>query len=132
MKDESKASTSAFKLITLPTVADIRGNLTVIDNALPFKIRRSFWIYGAGGQRRGGHRHHVTRQALIAIAGTVNVFMDDGLNAEEISLSSPNVCLVVEPKDWHYMDFTQSSILLVFASHGYDKNDYISQPYVRS
>lgn len=123
--------TSAFKLIKLPTMTDGRGNLTVMDKALPFEVRRSFWIYGAGGQRRGGHRHHVTSQALISIAGTVNIFMDDGGCAEEISLSSPDMCLVVEPKDWHYMDFTPGSVLLVFASHGYDKNDYIYEPYTR-
>lgn len=132
MKLAPKLARSAFKLITLPTMSDARGNLTVMDRVLPFEVQRSFWIYGAGGHRRGGHRHHVTSQALVAIAGTVNIFMDDGLSAEVISLSSPDKCLIVEPKDWHYMDFTLGSVLMVFASHGYDKNDYIDEPYARS
>lgn len=120
---------SAFELIKLPTMADARGHLTVLDGLLPFEVRRSFWIYGADGNTRGGHRHHVTRQALVALSGSVTVNMDDGRNRESIVLSSPDACLIVEPKDWHTMDFGLGAILMVFASHGYDKNDYIHEPY---
>jgi hypothetical protein len=127
-----KPSAPSFQLITLPTMADARGKLTVLDQVLPFEVRRSFWIYGADGHRRGGHRHHATNQALIAMAGMIDVFMDDGEKSETISMTSPDVCLIVEPKDWHYMDFKPGSILLVFASHGYDKDDYIHEPYERS
>lgn len=120
---------SAFELIKLPTMADARGCLTVLDGHLPFEVRRSFWIYGAGGHSRGGHRHHVTRQALVALSGTVTVHMDDGRNRESIVLSSPDTCLLVEPKDWHTMEFSADAIMLAFASHSYDKNDYIHEPY---
>lgn len=122
---------SAFKLIKLPTMSDPRGMLTVMDGILPFSVVRSFWIYGADGQKRGGHRHHETRQALVALAGQVTVLMDDGETQEDINLSSPDECLLVEPKDWHEMSFGRGSILLVFASHGYDKADYIHTPYKR-
>jgi len=110
-------------------MADARGSLTVLDGALPFEVKRSFWIYGAQGNTRGGHRHHLTRQALVALSGSVTVHMEDGTNRESIVLSSPDSCLLVEPKDWHTMDFGPDAILLVFASHGYDKNDYIHEPY---
>lgn len=121
----------AFEILTFPTVADARGALTVMDGALPFEIKRSFWIHGADGQTRGGHRHHVTRQALVAVAGAVTVLMNDGNSREDIVLSSPDMCLLVEPKDWHQMTFGPGSLLLAFASHSYMKEDYIHTPYER-
>ncbi|MGO8048379.1 WxcM-like domain-containing protein, partial [Rhizobium johnstonii] len=49
---------SAFTLLTLKTMSDGRGELTVMDGILPFPVVRSFWIYGDDGHKRGGHRHH--------------------------------------------------------------------------
>lgn len=118
-----------YTLLELPTVSDERGSLTVLENMLPFSISRLFWIYGADGKIRGGHRHHVTRQALIAISGKVTVFLDNGKVHSTINLDNPRLCLLVEPEDWHTMTFSQDSILLVVASHPYDRNDYIEQRY---
>jgi len=122
---------SSFDVLKFPTMADARGSLTVMDAALPFEVKRSFWIHGADGQTRGGHRHHVTRQALVAVAGTVTVLMDNGVDRQEIALSSPDMCLLVEPQDWHQMTFGPGSVLLAFASHGYMTSDYIHEPYRR-
>ena len=118
-----------FNLIELPTFRDDRGALTVLDNLLPFPVVRMYWIYGADGFTRGGHRHSVTRQALIAIAGKVTVYVNDGIKSEQIELNRPNQCLLVEPQDWHTMTFEPNAILLVLASEPYNKSDYIDEPY---
>lgn len=118
-----------FTLLDLPTFSDPRGALTVLDGALPFPIVRTYWIYGADNQTRGGHRHHNTRQALIAISGTVTIYMNDGVTSENVVLDSPGHCLLVEPKDWHTMTFGPGSVLLVIASHPYDRSDYIDEKY---
>jgi hypothetical protein len=118
-----------FTLIDLPTFKDPRGSLTVFDNLLPFVPTRLYWIYESDGHARGGHRHRETRQALIAIMGSVDIFMDDGIKSETVVLSSPRKCLLVEPKDWHTMTFGAGSILLVLASHPYDQSDYIDTKY---
>lgn len=118
-----------FKVLDLPTFMDQRGGLSVLDGVLPFSLSRIYWIYGADGNVRGGHRHHVTHQALIAVHGAVTVHMDDGVHIENILLNSPSQCLLVEPKDWHTMSFGSDSVLLVIASHPYDKNDYIDEGY---
>lgn len=119
-----------FALLNLPTFEDARGGLTVLDGALPFPIVRTYWIYGADGQVRGGHRHHKTRQALVALSGTVTIHMDDGIMREDIVLNSPSHCLLVEPKDWHTMTFGLGSVLLVLASQPYDRAEYIDEKYV--
>ena len=120
---------SDFKIIDLPAFNDARGNLTVMQQALPFEIRRVFWISGADNQVRGGHRHHKSRQALIAVTGTVDVLMNDGKRSDIVRLARSNQCLIVEPDDWHTMTFLPGSSLLVFASQLYDVNDYIDQAY---
>jgi len=101
----------------------------VLDDVLPFSIMRTYWIYGADGQTRGGHRHRVTRQAFIAVAGSVSIFMDDGVEQTTVILNKPSLCLLVEPKDWHSMIFGKGSILLVISSHHYDRGDYIDERY---
>lgn len=101
----------------------------MLEGALPFDVARSYWIYGADGQTRGGHRHVHTRQALVAVSGTVAVYLNDGVVFDTIQLTHPGQCLLVEPKDWHTMTFGPSSVLLVMSSHPYDRNEYIDTPY---
>lgn len=118
-----------FTILNLPTFADRRGELTVLEGALPFPVVRTYWITGADGQTRGGHRHSYTRQALVAVSGTVSIYMNDGISADTIELTHPGQCLLVEPKDWHTMQFGTGSVLLVMSSHSYDRNEYIDTPY---
>ena len=120
---------SHFTMLQLPTFTDNRGALTVLENALPFQVVRTYWIYGADGQTRGGHRHTYTRQALIAMSGHVSIFMNDGISQEVIDLTDPSQCLLVDPKDWHTMTFSIGSILMVLSSHKYDRSEYIDMPY---
>ena len=120
---------SQFTVVDLPSHADPRGSLSVLDRILPFPVVRAYWIYGADGQVRGGHRHGVTRQALVAIHGVVSVYVNDGTHEATVSLDHPSKCLLVEPEDWHTMTFGSDSVLLCFASHSYDRSDYIDTPY---
>jgi dTDP-4-dehydrorhamnose 3,5-epimerase-like enzyme len=121
-----------FTTLHLPTFSDPRGALTVMDRALPFDVVRTYWIYGADGQTRGGHRHAYTRQALVAISGSVTMYMNDGIVEETLLLDHPSKCLLVEPKDWHTMTFGSGSVLLVLSSHPYDRSEYIDTPYERN
>tara|TARA_Y100000739_G_C20374284_1_gene358207 strand:- start:135 stop:512 length:378 start_codon:yes stop_codon:yes gene_type:complete len=116
------------KIIEIPTFEDERGFLTVMEDILPFKIERIYWIYGADEQTRGGHRHRITKQALVTVAGTVNLKINDGRKETLFVLDNPSKCIIVEPEDWHTMYFKNNAVLLVFASHKYDKNDYIEKP----
>lgn len=115
--------------ITLPSFTDDRGMLTVIDQHLPFDIKRVYYIYNVKA-KRGGHRHHRAIQALICIQGSCEVFTDDGVLRETYRLDQENKCLIVDPKDWHTMDhFSENALLLVLSSEHYDRTDYIDEPY---
>ena len=117
-------------LINIPTFSDQRGNLTVLDEAIPFQIKRLFYIYGVDNSARGGHRHHQTIQAAICIQGSCTIINDDGDTIEHIRLDEPKKCLILETQDWHVMtDFSADAILLVLASTNFDAADYIYDPY---
>lgn len=117
-------------LIDLKTFTDERGNLTVIENVLPFQINRVFYIYGVDNSVRGGHRHHKTIQAAICIKGTCNIYNNDNIKENVFHLDKPSECLILEPRDWHQMfDFSEDAILMVLASENFDQKDYIFQKY---
>ncbi len=117
-------------LQNLTTFTDKRGNLTVIEKAIPFGIKRIFYIYGVDNSIRGGHRHHQTIQAAICIKGSCTIFNNDGEQTNEYQLDTPSKCLIIEPKDWHQMyNFSSDAILMVLASEYYDEKDYIFEKY---
>ena len=117
------------KLINLPTHTDSRGDLTVIEKCLPFDAQRIYYIYNST-TRRGGHRHKETIQALICVSGSVDVYVHDGESEKTITLNSPSQCLIVNPQDWHTMqNVSRETVLLVLASHHYNQEDYVDEPY---
>ena len=117
-------------LIDLKTFTDSRGNLTVIENILPFSIERVFYIYGVDKSVRGGHRHHKTVQAAVCIQGECKIFNNDGNKTQVFHLDSPSKCVLLEPADWHQMyDFSENAILMVLASERFDPDDYIFKAY---
>ncbi|WP_246096575.1 sugar 3,4-ketoisomerase [Paenibacillus sinopodophylli] len=117
------------KIIEVKVLGDDRGLLTVIEENLtiPFEIKRVFYIYGTQNEvRRGFHGHFKTRQALISVAGSCKVHLDNLIRTQEVILDSPQKILILEPNDWHEMyDFSEDCVLLVLASHHYDSEDYI-------
>ncbi len=118
------------KLINLKTINDNRGSLTVIEKCLPFEIKRVYYIYGVDDSVRGQHRHHNAIQAAICLSGSCKIYCNDGKTEVVHNLNTPDLCLILEPKDWHKMyDFTADAILLVMASEYFDPKDYITTPY---
>jgi hypothetical protein len=118
------------KLLDLVTFTDKRGNLTVIENVVPFDIRRIFYIYGVDSSVRGGHRHKTTVQAAICLKGSCRIYMNDNSTEQFFQLDTPSKCLIIQPEDWHTMDeFTEDAILMVLASSVFDPNDYIYAKY---
>lgn len=118
------------KLVNLSTHTDNRGNLTVIEKVVPFDIKRIFYIYGVDDSKRGGHRHHTTRQMAICLQGSCRIHCDNNRQIEEFLLDSPSKALILECEDWHTMyDFTPNAMLMVLASTEFDPADYIYTPY---
>lgn len=118
------------KLIDFPTFSDDRGYLTVIEKIFDCDIKRIYYIYGADSQVRGGHRHKKTKQILIAVSGSCDIYSETPMLKETFFLNTPQKGLLLEPEDWHTMqNFSENCVLLVLASEYYDKDDYIDERY---
>jgi hypothetical protein len=114
----------------VPIYTDKRGSLISIEKCLPFKISRTYFIYDISGCERGGHRHKVCWQALVSINGSCVVSCNDGFSRENFIMDKPQKILILKPEDWHKISsFTKNTILVVLASHTYDKDDYIYEDY---
>jgi dTDP-4-dehydrorhamnose 3,5-epimerase-like enzyme len=118
------------KLLHLQTFSSEKGSLTVFEKILPEGIKRIFYIYDAKDQIRGGHRHFLAYNALTCVSGKCKVFVDNGEETHTFELDTPNVCLLLDPKDWHQMyDFSEDAVLLVLSDRFYEKEDYIYEKY---
>lgn len=118
------------EIINLKSFNDRRGCLTVIENEVPFDVKRVFYIYNVDDSIRGGHRHHKTIQAAVCIKGTCKIFNNDGIKEKIFELNSPEYCLILKPEDWHQMyEFSNDAVLLVLASEKFDPLDYIYERY---
>lgn len=115
--------------IEFPKICDPRGNLSFVEGArhLPFPIRRVFYIYDVpGGETRGGHAHKECSIVLLAVAGSFDVRLTDGVREKVVRLNRANRGVLIPPGVWDTMhDFTTGTVALAFASHPYEEEDYI-------
>jgi len=116
------------KLIDLPKISDPRGNLTFIEGGshIPFNIERVYYLYDVpGGSERGGHAHKALHQLIVAMAGSFDVVLDDGVEKKRIHLNRSYSGLYVCPMIWRELDnFSSGAVCMVLASNKYDEDDY--------
>lgn len=117
------------KLIDLPKIEDLRGNLTFIEqeNHIPFLIKRVYWIYDVpGGQSRGAHAFREQQELVIALAGSFDVAVNNGITEERFHLNRSYYGLYIPKGIWRYMDnFSTNSVALVISSTVFNEADYI-------
>lgn len=117
------------RIIELPKFLDKRGNLSFIEEfkQIPFKIERTYWIYDVpGGEHRGGHAYRENEEFIVALSGSFDVVLDDGINKTTYSLNRSYYGLYVPKGIWREMNnFSTNSLALILASTPYSQDDYI-------
>lgn len=118
-------------LLQAQTRSDPRGSLSVLTGLadLPFAFARIFWVHGgAPGTTRGAHAHRVQHQAIICMAGALDVLVDDGHSARTIRLDHCDQVLHLPPLVWAeqtvLLDYT---VYAVLASGPYEPGDYLNE-----
>lgn len=118
----------SVKILQLPKILDERGNLSFLEGEshVPFKIERTYWIYDVpGGEARGGHSYHKNEEVIIALSGSFDVVLTNGLERQIISLNRSYVALYVPSGVWRHMEnFSTNSLAFIVASTTFDEMDY--------
>ncbi len=117
------------KIVNFPKITDYRGNLSFIEEnrQIPFKIRRVYYLYDVpSGASRGGHAHRALQQVVIALSGSFEIRLDDGVQRRSFFLNRPHYGLYIPPKIWRELDnFSSNSVALSLVSDVYDESDYV-------
>ena len=121
---------SDIKILNI--LGDYRGQLVALEENkdIPFEIKRVFYIFGTqSGISRGNHAHYKANQFLIAVNGSCQITLDNGLsNKKTFLLDKPNLGLFQPALMWGAMyDFSDDCVLLVLSDMTYDECDYIRE-----
>lgn len=116
-------------IINLPKYLDVRGNLSFVEQNthIPFEIKRTYWLYDVpGGESRDGHAYKRSQELIIALSGSFDVIIDDGIERQSFHLCRSYYGLYVPQGMWREMDnFSTNSFALVLSSTFYDESDYV-------
>lgn len=118
-----------MKRIDLPKILDKRGNLSFIEaeRHIPFEIRRTYWIYDVpGGEVRGGHAYRENEEFIVALSGSFDVVLHDGVQEHRFHLNRSYEGVYIPKMIWRSMEnFSTNSLALVLSSTDYMESDYI-------
>lgn len=117
------------RIIQLPKFLDARGNLSFAENynQIPFEIKRTYWLYDVpGGVNRGGHAEINNEELIIAMSGSFDIVVDDGIRKKTFTLNRSYYGLYIPKGLWREIkEFSTNALALEFGSIPYDVNDYI-------
>jgi len=120
---------SDVKLLKFPKIIDERGNLSFLENnnQIPFAIKRVYWIYDVpGGEERGGHAYLDLQEVIVALSGSFDVVLNDGITEQKFSLNRSYNALYVPKLIWRHMEnFSTNSLAFIATDEFYDKEQYI-------
>jgi dTDP-4-dehydrorhamnose 3,5-epimerase-like enzyme len=117
-----------LKLLEIPVIEDVRGNLGVIQSGfLPFEFKRVYYLFDVPSNAfRGGHSHINQQEILIALSGSFEVVVNDGIKRQSYLLNKPNVGLLIPTGIWRELEnFSSGAVCLVLASDIFIEEDYI-------
>lgn len=130
-RNSRPSNVTGVHMYTFNAVTDLRGSLSAgeFEREIPFAVKRYFLVYDVpSADVRGEHAHRQCHQFLIAVRGSLHVVADDGTKREEFVLDRPDLGLYLPPMTWGIQyKYSSDALLLVFASHLYDPNDYIRE-----
>jgi WxcM-like, C-terminal len=116
------------RLIDFPVISERRGNLTFVegDRHIPFDIKRVYYLYDVpGGAERAGHAHRALQQCLIAMSGSFDVTLDNGLVRTKVHLNRSYYGLFIPSMVWRELNnFSSGSVCLALASAYFTEDDY--------
>ena len=119
------------KLLDLSKIHAVSGDITAIKNLelIPFETKRVYYLYDVPNRAdRGAHAHKELFQLVVAISGSFDIELFDGIDKVKYTLNQPDQGLLIVPGIWRDLNnFSGGGICLVLASDDYDEADYIRE-----
>ena len=116
------------RIIDLPKISEPRGNLTFIEGGvhIPFDIKRVYYLYDVpGGAERGAHGHRNLQQLIVAMSGSFDVVLDDGVSVNRFHMNRSYYGLYVSPMMWRdTTNISSGAVIMVLASDFYTEDGY--------
>jgi dTDP-4-dehydrorhamnose 3,5-epimerase-like enzyme len=118
-----------LKINIVKRYSDERGSLIAIEGGIniPFEIKRLFYIYDVtGDSERGAHAHHLAKQYIICINGSLRLQIKNATEISSYVLDDPTKGFYVPELTWIKLtEFSPGAIALVLTDTLYDESDYI-------
>ncbi len=131
MNDDSHLTSDVddCRIIELDRHMSAKGSLSVVENSdyFPFAVKRVYYLYDVPcDAARGGHSHYREQRLIIAVAGCLDVTVDDGHRRRVFTLNRPYRALYIPAGIWRVVDnFSSGSVCLALTSNIYDPDDYV-------
>lgn len=117
------------QIIQLPKIVDPRGNLSFFEfpKQIPFAMQRVYWIYDVpGGEIRGSHAFKEQNEFIVALSGSFDVVLHDGVEELKFSLNRSYYGLYVPKMLWRKLEnFSTNALALIASDCKYNDQDYI-------
>jgi hypothetical protein len=121
------ANSEKVRLIKIPTHADERGNLSVIElkDFVDWVPRRVYYVTGTK-LARGGHSVIGERKIYVCMQGTIKARFHDGLRWFDFELTGPSDAIIMDGLCWRdFTDFSEGAVLCAISNMNYEKDKYI-------
>ena len=79
-----------------------------------------------GGEVRGGHAFIEQKEMIVALSGSLDIIVFDGLKEQKFTLNRSYQGLYIPNGLWRHMEnFATNTLVLVISNTNYNENDYI-------
>ncbi|PCI31483.1 MAG: hypothetical protein COB53_13120 [Elusimicrobia bacterium] len=117
------------RILNVPKIGSLMGNLSFIESGrpIPFAIRRTYWIYDVpGGEDRGGHAFRSLKEFVVALSGSFDLTLDDGMQTRVVTLNRSYFGLYIPNLIWRRLEnFSTNAVAMILASEKYSEADYL-------
>ena len=130
----AKIETKKSYMIDIRSNVEPDGRLLVVEgntSSIPFEIKRIFWVRDViDGAKRGEHATKRTKLVLIAVAGSCDVVVNDGVSDTVYHLDDPTKGLYIDEMLWRTMqNFTPDCVVEAICDHPYAPGDETYEDY---
>jgi dTDP-4-dehydrorhamnose 3,5-epimerase-like enzyme len=118
-----------LKLVDLQNFTGSDGSISILEfaSSKAFSPQRLFFVHNVPPNKsRGFHAHRECAQLLIAANGVCTLDVVRGEKKLKVIMDNSERAVLVPRMTWATQTYSSTdSVLIVLASHAYDKEDYI-------